>query len=91
MNEVNLLTTVQQRNVIKLLGGCVKGLEKLLVYEYLQILALKNLCMVCEDSWTFEHIQNDKVENSYEFLCMDDCTGSQNQEHLKWCVACITV
>ena len=43
--------------------------------------------MVCEDSWTFEHIQNEKKENSYEFLCMDNFTGSQNQEHRKWCIA----
>ena len=41
MNEVNRLTTVQQRNVINLLGGCIKGLENLLVYEHLQNTSLE--------------------------------------------------
>ncbi|GKV35391.1 hypothetical protein SLEP1_g43663 [Rubroshorea leprosula] len=34
MNEAKLLSRVQHRNVVNLLGYCVHGIEKLLVYEY---------------------------------------------------------
>ncbi|CAK9180287.1 unnamed protein product [Ilex paraguariensis] len=34
VNEAKLLSRVQHRNVVNLLGYCVHGSEKLLVYEY---------------------------------------------------------
>uniref|UniRef100_A0A6N2M2Q3 Protein kinase domain-containing protein n=1 Tax=Salix viminalis TaxID=40686 RepID=A0A6N2M2Q3_SALVM len=34
MNEAKLLSRVQHRNVVNLLGYCAHGVEKLLVYEY---------------------------------------------------------
>ncbi|XP_075518585.1 cysteine-rich receptor-like protein kinase 43 isoform X1 [Primulina tabacum] len=45
-NEANLLALVQHRNVVNLLGYCVKGAEKLLVYEYVANESLDKLLFV---------------------------------------------
>ena len=73
MNEAKLLARVQHRNVVNLVGYCVHGNEKLLVYEYVAHESLdKFLFSKCffnaRHSFIIHQITRKPILNSLFFL-----------------------
>jgi len=59
INEVNLTAKLQHRNLVKLLGCCIEGEERMLIYQYMENGSLDSLIFGKENEQTINWVAND--------------------------------
>ncbi|GJY51459.1 G-type lectin S-receptor-like serine/threonine-protein kinase [Tanacetum coccineum] len=74
-NEIALISKLQHRNLVKLLGCCIEGKERLLIYEYMTNKSLDTFLFVQFILNLFLIIRG--IAYSLLFLCLDPKKRSQ--------------
>ncbi|GER52983.1 cysteine-rich receptor-like protein kinase [Striga asiatica] len=72
-NEVLLLAKLQHRNLVRLLGYCLEGTEKLLVYEFVQNASL--------DQFIFDPVKRSFLFFSVQSFCYDNGNYTVNSTY----------
>ncbi|XP_061979111.1 G-type lectin S-receptor-like serine/threonine-protein kinase At4g27290 isoform X2 [Populus nigra] len=66
-NEANYIVKLQHQNLVKLLGCCIQGDEKILIYEFLPNRSL-DIFIFADQSWNDLTWENNLTENTHSFL-----------------------